>query len=142
MYCHGISTLMLAEIVGMAQDPVLASEARSALEKAVDLILKAQEVAKNRDNAGGYGVLEHGDAQYMVAGRYAMHYELAHELKPVRTLQLWVNLPKADKLGPTSYVDLRRATATVIEQPGVTARLHVGDLAGHTGPTSGSSRSR
>ena len=88
---------------------------------------------EHRDNAGGLGVLARGDAQYMVAGRYAMHYELAHELRSVRTLQTWINLPKADKLGPTSYVDLPRAAATRIDQPGVTARLHVGSVAGQTG---------
>lgn len=88
---------------------------------------------EHRDNAGGLGVLGHGDVQYMIAGRYAMHYELAHELKPVRTLQAWINLPKSDKLGPSGYVDLPRAAATLIEQPGVTARLHVGAVAGHAG---------
>jgi redox-sensitive bicupin YhaK (pirin superfamily) len=85
---------------------------------------------EHRDNAGGAGVLARGDAQYMVAGRYAMHYELAHELRPVRTLQAWINLPAADKLGPTSYVDLARAAATRIDRPGVTARLHVVAVAG------------
>ena len=88
---------------------------------------------EHRDNAGGAGVLARGDAQYMVAGRYAMHYELAHELRPVRTLQAWINLRNADKLGPTSYVDLPHAAATRIEQPGVLARLHVGSVAGQAG---------
>jgi redox-sensitive bicupin YhaK (pirin superfamily) len=88
---------------------------------------------EHRDNAGGGGVLGHGDAQYMVAGRYAMHYELAHALKPVRTLQAWINLPAFDKLGPTSYVDLPRAAATRVDQPGVNARLHVGSVAGYAG---------
>lgn len=92
---------------------------------------------EHRDNAGGAGVLARGDAQYMVAGRYAMHYELAHELRPVRTLQAWINLPAADKLGPTSYVDLRRDAATPIDRPGVTARLHVGAVAGHAGADAG-----
>jgi len=32
----------------------------------------------HRDTAGGFGVLGPRDAQYMVAGLYAMHYELAH----------------------------------------------------------------
>jgi quercetin 2,3-dioxygenase len=88
---------------------------------------------EHRDNAGGAGVLARGDAQYMVAGRYAMHYELAHEFQPVRTLQTWINLPKRDKLGPTSYVDLQHLAARRIEQPGVVAHLHVGSVAGHTG---------
>ena len=88
---------------------------------------------EHRDNAGGYGVLGRGDAQYMVAGRYAMHYELAHQFQPVHTLQLWINLPRAHKLGPSGYVDLTREAATRIERPGVVARLHVGDVAGVTG---------
>lgn len=54
MYCHGISTLMLAEVVGMTADPALASDARAALAKAIALILKAQEVSKNRENVGGW----------------------------------------------------------------------------------------
>lgn len=92
---------------------------------------------EHRDNAGGFGVLGRGDAQYMIAGRYALHYELAHQFKPVHTLQFWINLPAADKLGPSGYVDLTRAAATRIEQPGVLARLHVGQVAGATGADEG-----
>jgi redox-sensitive bicupin YhaK (pirin superfamily) len=88
---------------------------------------------EHRDNAGGAGLLTRGDAQYMVAGRYAMHYELAHERQPVRTLQAWINLPAADKLGPTSYVDLTRAAAARIEQDGVVAHLHAGSVARQVG---------
>ncbi len=83
---------------------------------------------EHRDNAGGFGVLGAGDAQYMAAGRYAMHYELAHEFRPVRTLQAWINLPASEKLGPTSYIDLRAESATRIERDGARARLHVGDF--------------
>ena len=54
MYCHGISTLMLAEVVGMTTDPELAEQARGALARAVKLILMAQNRPKNRDNAGGW----------------------------------------------------------------------------------------
>ena len=88
---------------------------------------------EHRDNAGGARVLAQGDAQYMVAGRYAMHYELAHELQPVHTLQAWINLPGTDKLGETSYLNLPRSAATLIAEPGISARLHVGSVNGHTG---------
>ena len=54
MYCHGISTLMLAEVVGMAADDAPAAEARLALARAVYLIIKAQRVSKNSENAGGW----------------------------------------------------------------------------------------
>lgn len=54
MYDHGISTLMLAEVVGMLPDNELSAQARAALERAIALILKAQDVQKNSDNAGGW----------------------------------------------------------------------------------------
>jgi Prenyltransferase and squalene oxidase repeat len=54
MYCHGISTLMLAEVVGMTSDPAFASQARESLTRAVKLILMAQNLSKNPDNAGGW----------------------------------------------------------------------------------------
>jgi len=54
MYCHGISTLMLAEVVGMNSDPELITRCREALGKAVKLILLAQNLPKNPDNAGGW----------------------------------------------------------------------------------------
>jgi hypothetical protein len=54
MYCHGISTLMLAEVVGMTSDPALAGEIQSALSRAVDLIIKAQDLHKDAANAGGW----------------------------------------------------------------------------------------
>jgi hypothetical protein len=88
---------------------------------------------EHRDNAGGFGVLEPGDAQYMAAGRYALHYELAHEQKPVHTLQLWLNLPPEKKLIDTRYRDLRACDATTIRGDGVEARLHVGQIGDHRG---------
>lgn len=54
MYCHGISTLMLAEVAGMAPDGGLAAEVRPALARAVDLILKAQARKKSEDHRGGW----------------------------------------------------------------------------------------
>src|SRR5262249_58913178 len=51
MYCHGISTLMLAEVVGMTADSVLAARAREALGRAVKLTVMAQNLAQNPENA-------------------------------------------------------------------------------------------
>ena len=53
MYDHGIATLMLAEIIGMVKEP-LATSVRRSLEDAVKLILRAQNVAKPADQAGGW----------------------------------------------------------------------------------------
>jgi squalene cyclase len=53
MYSHGISTLMLAEVVGMVGKKQSAQVVK-ALENAVSLILKAQEVPKARNHGGGW----------------------------------------------------------------------------------------
>ena len=54
MYCHGISTLMLAEVAGMTPDLELSSRVQTALGRAVKLILAAQNVPKGADQAGGW----------------------------------------------------------------------------------------
>jgi hypothetical protein len=53
MYAHGITTLMLAEVAGMV-DGALAKRVRSALERGILLILKAQMVRKGPQHAGGW----------------------------------------------------------------------------------------
>jgi prenyltransferase beta subunit len=53
MYDHGISTLMLAEALGMV-DASMQKPLREALERAVALILKSQNVAKPQQHAGGW----------------------------------------------------------------------------------------
>ncbi len=54
MYCHGISTLMLAEVVGLTPDPELAESTRRALARGVEVILRAQAMSKDPNNAGGW----------------------------------------------------------------------------------------
>ncbi len=54
MYCHGISTLMLAEVAGMTPDRELGKRVQAALGRAVKLILAAQNVPKSADQAGGW----------------------------------------------------------------------------------------
>ena len=54
MYCHGISTLMVAEVVGMTPDPALAEHCREALTRAVELIVQAQDVPKSDEHRGGW----------------------------------------------------------------------------------------
>lgn len=53
MYSHGISTLMLAEALGMVSEAD-APEVRRALERGVLLILESQAVEKDRRHAGGW----------------------------------------------------------------------------------------
>lgn len=53
MYSHGISTLMLAEVVGMLTKD-RAKRARAALEKSIRLIVQSQNVRKSSRHEGGW----------------------------------------------------------------------------------------
>jgi len=54
MYGHGITTLMLAEMLGMGVDEKQDNALRDKCHKAIDLILRAQKVPKNDNNRGGW----------------------------------------------------------------------------------------
>jgi redox-sensitive bicupin YhaK (pirin superfamily) len=82
------------------------------------------------DSAGHGGVVGTGDVQWMTAGRGIVHREMPVGDGPVRGMQLWVNLPAADKAIDPSYQHLAAADAPVRRVPGGTLR----DLSGGRQP--------
>ena len=54
MYGHGIITLMLTEMVGMGADSQQDAKIHAALQRAIDLILSAQQVPKDSVYRGGW----------------------------------------------------------------------------------------
>jgi hypothetical protein len=54
MYGHGITTLFLAEMLGMGIDEVMDHRIRGSLSKGVELILRAQKVGKEGALQGGW----------------------------------------------------------------------------------------
>ncbi|MEA2663000.1 MAG: quercetin 2,3-dioxygenase [Chloroflexota bacterium] len=95
----------------------------------------------HRDSTGGGGVIANGDTQWMTAGAGIVHSEMPPE-KLVRTgglfhgVQLWVNLPAAQKWSPPRYQDIAATSVTLVrsQDGGALVRVIAGDLAGHTGP--------
>jgi hypothetical protein len=57
MYGHGITTLMLAEMLGMGADVKQDELLRDRVRKAIDLILRAQKVPKSDKARGGWRYL-------------------------------------------------------------------------------------
>jgi quercetin 2,3-dioxygenase len=85
---------------------------------------------EHTDNAGGHGVLGPGDVQWMTAGRGIIHREVAHQRKPVHTLQLWLNLPAAEKMTTPGYQDLHASDMPSFEAPGVCVTVFAGETNG------------
>jgi len=62
----------------------------------------------HRDSAGNEGLLENGDVQWMTAGKGVIHSEIPQQEEGVMEgFQLWLNLPKRDKMNVPWYKDFK-----------------------------------
>lgn len=69
---------------------------------------------EHRDSSGGGGIIRPGDVQWMTAASGIVHEEFhsaefAARGGPFEMIQLWVNLPKKDKMAPARYQGLTAA---------------------------------
>jgi redox-sensitive bicupin YhaK (pirin superfamily) len=98
---------------------------------------------EHRDSGGNGGVIGPGDVQWMTAGRGVLHEEF-HSANFSRTggllrmVQLWVNLPAKDKMGPARYQSIANNDIPIVELSGNAGTLRV--IAGEYGPAKGPAR--
>jgi quercetin 2,3-dioxygenase len=98
---------------------------------------------EHRDSSGGGGVIKDGDVQWMTAGSGLVHEEfhgksIAQNGGLLHGVQIWVNLPKKDKMTKPKYQGIRKENIPVVEFPGDSGSLRViaGDFNGTKGPAS------
>jgi quercetin 2,3-dioxygenase len=98
---------------------------------------------QHQDSIGGGGLISNGDTQWMTAGGGILHIEAPPEDLVAsgglfHGIQLWVNLPKVDKLIAPRYQDIGSSKVVLLSSPdgGVLFRLIAGELGGHAGPGS------
>jgi hypothetical protein len=96
---------------------------------------------EHEDSAGHAGKIGPGDVQWMTAAGGILHKEFhSREFTrsggPFEMVQLWVNLPAADKMGAPHYQTLLNAGIPVVELPGGAGRVRViaGEYEGRRGP--------
>jgi len=87
------------------------------------------------DNHGNKGRLNPGDVQWLTAGRGLIHNEQPADGQVTHILQLWLNLPRADKLVPARQQHLQGDTVPVRREHGAEVRVFSGSSAGVTSPT-------
>jgi redox-sensitive bicupin YhaK (pirin superfamily) len=100
-------------------------------------------VMEHQDSNGGGGSIGGGDTQWMTAGGGILHIETPPEHLVVsgglfHGLQLWVNLPRSNKLAAPRYQDITGDKVTLLSSPdgGALIRVVAGDIGGHHGPGS------
>ena len=96
---------------------------------------------QHQDSTGGGGLITNGDTQWMTAGAGILHIEVPPEQLVIsgglfHGLQLWVNLPAAEKWVAPRYQDIRAAQVQLLSSHdgGALVRVIAGDVAGHAGP--------
>ncbi len=96
---------------------------------------------QHQDSIGGGGLITNGATQWMTAGAGILHIErppddLVASGGVFHGIQLWVNLPKADKWVPPRYQGIEPRTATLLSSPdgGALFRVIAGEVGGHNGP--------
>jgi quercetin 2,3-dioxygenase len=100
-----------------------------------------QGAVAHRDSAGNAGVIGPGDVQWMTAASGVVHEEL-HEKQwakqggTLHAIQLWVNLPRAQKMSTPRYQTILNADISKVELEGGAGRLRViaGTAQGQKGP--------
>ena len=98
------------------------------------------EVA-HRDSTGEGGVIGPGDVQWMTAGAGILHEEFhspafTYQGGHLEMIQLWVNLPAADKMAPPSYQAITGEQIPVVPLAAANGEIRVitGEFQGHAGP--------
>jgi quercetin 2,3-dioxygenase len=96
---------------------------------------------QHSDSNGGGGLITDGDTQWMTAGAGILHIEVPPEHLVVsgglfHGIQLWVNLPRAQKFVPPRYQDITSAKVSLLSSPdgGALVRVIAGEVGGHHGP--------
>jgi redox-sensitive bicupin YhaK (pirin superfamily) len=97
----------------------------------------------HQDSNGGGGTITNGDTQWMTAGGGILHIEKPPESLVMsgglfHGIQLWVNLPRAQKWAPPRYQDIRASSVSLLTTPdaGALVRVIAGEVDGHPGPGS------
>ncbi len=96
---------------------------------------------QHQDSIGGGGLITNGGTQWMTAGAGILHIERPPESLIAsgglfHGIQLWVNLPAADKWVPPRYQDILPEAPALVSSPdgGALVRIIAGEVAGHHGP--------
>jgi hypothetical protein len=96
---------------------------------------------RHQDSQGGGGLITNGDTQWMTAGAGILHIEEPPEELVAsgglfHGFQLWVNLPRALKMTPARYQDIRAGSVALATSAdgGALLRVIAGSVGGHDGP--------
>lgn len=75
------------------------------------------------DSLGNKGAILSGDCQWMTAGSGIIHQEMPKASPRLLGVQLWLNMPAADKMSPPKYRDIRRNSIPAVKEGDATVHI-------------------
>jgi len=87
----------------------------------------------HEDSLGNKGLIIPGASQWKTAGSGILHQEMPQEAERMLGLQLWLNLPAAEKMTEPKYFDIRPEDVGVAENSCATVRVISGSYEGVNG---------
>ncbi len=82
----------------------------------------------HEDSLGNQGAILPGESQWMTAGRGVLHEEMPQKGPRLFGLQLWINLPKKDKMTAPRYFEINSSMIKTVELPEGTVRVIAGSF--------------
>ncbi|MDO9545829.1 MAG: pirin family protein [Pelolinea sp.] len=89
------------------------------------------------DSLGNKGVIRPLGCQWMTAGRSIIHQEMPNPKERILGTQLWLNLPRANKMTEPAYRDIQAKDLAVVEDEQMHVKILAGTFRGKTGPVKG-----
>ncbi|MDR1747557.1 MAG: pirin family protein [Spirochaetaceae bacterium] len=87
----------------------------------------------HQDSLGNKGTIRSGESQWMTAGSGILHQEMPQAAPRILGLQIWLNLPRKDKMTHPAYFNITGDMIPIIPQPFGTLRIISGEYSGKKG---------
>jgi len=92
---------------------------------------------RHEDSLGNKGIIGPLGCQWMTAGRSILHQEMPDPNEMILGTQLWLNLPKANKMTEPAYRDISEQDVPQYDASDILVRVLAGTFRGVTGPVKG-----
>lgn len=92
---------------------------------------------EHTDSLGNKGTIKSGDAQWMTAGSGILHQEMPQPAGRMVGYQLWINLPRENKMTQPKYFDITSSMVKEVKIGNSVVRIIGGEFNGIPGPAQG-----
>lgn len=89
---------------------------------------------EHEDSLGNKGTINSGDCQWMTAGSGILHQEMPKESPLMLGVQLWINLPKKDKMVKPNYGNITKEMIPVYSDDKMKVHIIAGEYKELSGP--------